>query len=150
MKELVVFIGLPASGKSSFYRQRFGATHAHVSKDLLPAGARDKDARQRALLERILVSGGSAVVDNTNPRAADRAPLIALARAHGARAVGYFFEPQVKGSLRRNQERERRVPAVAVFTTARRLEPPSAAEGFDELFLVRLEENGSFEVSQLF
>jgi predicted kinase len=31
--ELVVFIGLPASGKSSFYRQRFSSTHALVSKD---------------------------------------------------------------------------------------------------------------------
>jgi hypothetical protein len=31
--ELVIFIGLQASGKTSFYRACFAATHAHVSRD---------------------------------------------------------------------------------------------------------------------
>jgi predicted kinase len=30
--ELVVLIGLPAAGKTSFYRARLAATHVHVSK----------------------------------------------------------------------------------------------------------------------
>jgi predicted kinase len=148
MRELVLFIGLQAAGKSSFYQQRFAGTHEHLSKDLMPKGARDKDARQRAQLERILATGGSAVVDNTNPRAADRAPLVALAHARGARALAYFFEPNVKDSLRRNQAREPRVPAVAIYTTARKLEPPSAAEGFEEIFRVR-PQDGSFEVIKI-
>jgi predicted kinase len=33
--ECVILIGLPASGKSTFFRERFAATHDHVSKDLL-------------------------------------------------------------------------------------------------------------------
>lgn len=33
--ELIIFVGLQASGKSSFYRARFAANHEHVSKDLL-------------------------------------------------------------------------------------------------------------------
>jgi predicted kinase len=31
--ELVIFIGLQASGKSTFYHERFARTHVHVSKD---------------------------------------------------------------------------------------------------------------------
>jgi len=33
--ELIIFMGLQASGKSTFYRSRFAATHAYVSKDML-------------------------------------------------------------------------------------------------------------------
>jgi predicted kinase len=32
--EVVIFVGLQASGKSSFFRERFAATHEQVSKDL--------------------------------------------------------------------------------------------------------------------
>ena len=32
--ELIIFVGLDASGKSSFLRKRLAATHEHVSKDL--------------------------------------------------------------------------------------------------------------------
>ncbi len=33
--ELVIFVGLQASGKSTFFRERFATTHELVSKDLL-------------------------------------------------------------------------------------------------------------------
>ena len=45
--EVVILVGLPGSGKTSFFQSRFAASHAHVSKDLLP-NARDKGARQIA------------------------------------------------------------------------------------------------------
>ena len=43
--ELVILVGLQASGKSTFFRERFAATHEHVSKDLFrnnktPTGGR--------------------------------------------------------------------------------------------------------------
>ena len=70
-RELVIFVGLQAAGKSSFFRERFGATHAHVSKDLMPRAARDKESRQLGQIEQALLIGRPVVVDNTNPRAAD-------------------------------------------------------------------------------
>jgi predicted kinase len=78
------------------------------------------------------------VVDNTNAAAADRAPLIALARARGARVVGYFFPPDLAGSRARNARREgrARVPDVALYATLKRLQPPDLAEGFDQLHVV--------------
>jgi len=140
--ELVILIGLPASGKSTFYRERLAATHALVSKDLLPRGA-----RQGPELERALAKGASVAVDNTNPRLVDREPLIALARRFGARVVGYWFPPDVGECLKRNQARvEKRVPKVAIFLAQKRMQPPSMAEGFDELYEVRLVAGGGFEV----
>ena len=140
--DLVILIGLPASGKSTFYRERFAATHALVSKDLLP-----RRAPQAPELERALARGMPVVVDNTNPRVVDREALIAAGRRFGARIVGYFFPPNVRESLGRNQARtEKRVPKVAVFLAAKRMQRPSMAEGFDELYEVRLIEGGGFEV----
>ena len=146
--QLVIFVGLQAAGKSSFFRERFASTHAHVSKDLMPRAAHDKESRQLAQVEQALLIGQPVVVDNTNPRAADRAPLIELARRYEARVVGYFFEPGIQDSLRRNAAREPQVPKVAIFTTAKKLQPPSFEEGFDEIHHVRLAEGGGFSVAQ--
>ena len=142
----MILVGLPGSGKTSFFRSRFAANHAHVSKDLLPS-ARDKGARQIALVEDALRAGRSVVVDNTNPRVVDRAPLVAAARRHGARVVGYFLDTARGECLARNRRREgrARVPDVAVHVAASRLQPLSREEGFDELFTVHAQD-GAFEV----
>jgi predicted kinase len=82
---------------------------------------------------------------------ADRAPVIALARRHGAKVVGYFVDVPVKDALARNSGRDgrERVPNVAIYTIARRLEPPSPAEGFDELYRVQPAGDGEFTVERL-
>jgi predicted kinase len=146
--ECVIFVGLQASGKTTFYRERFASSHEHISKDNFPK-ARDREMRQTALLDQTLACGRSVVMDNTNPTPADRRGPIAVARAHGARVVGYFFESAGLTSLGRNRRREgkARVPDVAILATAKRLVPPLRAEGFDEIYTVRLTDQGAFEVS---
>ncbi len=145
--ECVLLVGLQASGKTSFYRARFASTHEHVSKDNFP-NVRLRDARQLALVGAALAAGRSVVVDNTNPTSAERGPLIALARSHGARVIGYYFESTRAESLGRNRRREgkARVPDVAILTTAKRLVPPALPEGFDELYRVHLTHDDGFEV----
>jgi predicted kinase len=146
--ECAILVGLPAAGKTTFYRDRLAGTHDHVSKDLM-RNNRAPGRRQEQLIVEALAAGRSVAIDNTYPTAAVRAPLIALARAHGARVVGYFFPAEAKDALRRNRLREGpdRVPDVAIFTTRKRLEPPSHEEGFDRLYLVVLNEaERSFEL----
>jgi predicted kinase len=152
--ELVIFTGLQASGKSTFYRQRFAGTHELVSKDLMQ---RNKGRRQAQLIEAALSAGRSVVVDNTNPSLEERAELIRLGRAHGADITGYFFEPHVSKSLKRNEQRtgKARVPNIGIFATAKKLVPPTYDEGFDKLYRVRIAEGDegtgteNFEVSEL-
>ncbi len=69
--------------------------------------------------------------------------LRTVVRACGARLIGYFFDVSTRAAIARNQQRagRARVPPVAVFTTARRLEPPTRDEGFDELYRVTLDED---------
>jgi predicted kinase len=144
--ELVVFVGLQASGKSTFFRERFAGVYQHVSKDLFPHN-RNKNRRQEQLLHAALSAGRSLVVDNINPTPEDRRPLVRLGHEQGAKILGYFFEASVRGCLRRNEMREgkARVPDVAIHATAKKLVAPSIEEGFDELICVRLNDS-AFEV----
>ena len=43
--ELVIFVGMQAAGKSTWYATHLAATHVHVSKDLMK-NVRDRDAHQ--------------------------------------------------------------------------------------------------------
>jgi predicted kinase len=135
--ELIIFVGLQAAGKSTYYQTHFAATHVHVSKDLM-ANVRNRDARQLQLIEAALAEGKSVVVDNTNATPAVRAPLIEIGRRHGATIVAFHFETVVKDALARNRAREgkARVPDVAIFTTRKKLVPPAFAEGFDEVRVI--------------
>ena len=142
--ELVVFVGLQAAGKSGFYSTRYAGTHLHVSKDLFPPRSRHKSERELRQIEQALATGRSVVVDNTNARRADRASLVEVARRYGARIVAVHFLASVGEALGRNRKRDgkARVPDVAIFTTAKRLEPPEQEEGFDEVIRVRLGDSG--------
>ena len=138
-RELVILMGLPGAGKSTFYAQHLAATHAHVSMDALPRTASNKRARQRRLVEEALAAGRSVAVDNVNPTRAERADLIALAHAAGARVRGFWLDAPPRACLGRNDRRTgpSRVPPVAIFTFAKRFEEPALAEGFAELARVR-------------
>ena len=140
--EVAILVGLQRAGKTTFYRERLAATHVHVSKDNFRNNRRP-DRRQKHLIEEDLSESRSVAVDNTNATAADRAVLIELAKRLGASVVCYYFPPDVDGSLKRNAGRtgKARVPDGVIHMTARRLEPPSPAEGYDRFFEVRLEAN---------
>lgn len=138
--ELIVFVGMQASGKSTYYATHFAATHVHVSKDLMK-NTRNRDERQQQMIEQALAAGRSVVVDNTNATPAVRAPLIEQGRRHRARVIACYFEIAPKDAVARNRLREgkARVPDVAIFVTAKRLVPPGFTEGFDEVRVIRAE-----------
>jgi predicted kinase len=145
--ELIMMIGLQASGKSTFARSRFGETYQFVSKDQLYNNS-NAARRQRQLIETALQQGLSVVVDNTNPTREVRSELINLGHLYAAEIIGYYFPVELKQCLERNRAREgrARVPDVAIFATLKRLTRPSYTEGFTKLFSVYNRGEQRFEV----
>ncbi len=131
-------VGLQGSGKSTWVAASLTGTHAVVSKDHWPR-ARRREARQQRVVADLLAEGRSVVVDNTHPSVAERAPLVAAARVAGVPVRAVWVDTPVEVCLIRNDAREGRakVPLVGVFATRRRLVPPSVAEGFDRVDVVR-------------
>ncbi len=142
--EAVVFIGIQGSGKSSFFKERFFTTHLRISLDLLKTRNREK-----RLLEVCLETDQRFVIDNTNSVRAERAKYIEAAKAARFQVVGYYFQSEIESCLRRNAGRPEaeRVPDVAIYSTAKKLELPNWKEGFDKLYYVRLED-GRFVVEE--
>lgn len=141
----VLLIGIPASGKSTFCYQRFFDSHVRINRDQLKTRHREV-----LLLAACLQGRQSFVVDNTNFSKESRARFIAPARAAGFRVVGYYFDTRVADALARNRQRtgRGRIPDQGVLGIARRLEPPTRDEGFDELWRVSLDGTGGFAVDE--
>ena len=143
--EAVVFGGIQSSGKSSFYRARFFDTHLRINLDMLKTRH-----REQLLLHACVEAKQPFVVDNTNPSVEERARYIELARSGDFRVVGYFFRSWPKEALARNERRtgKARIPEKGILGTYKRLRTPTAEEGFDELYQVRIDETGRFVVEE--
>lgn len=143
--EMVLFIGLQATGKSSFYREKFFRTHVRINLDLLRTRY-----RQKLLVDACLAGKTKFVVDNTNLTRDERAPLIQASKAAGFRVAGYYFESKVAEAMQRNRLRpeNERVPDIAIAGSSNRLQLPMIDEGFDELFFVSLAADNQFKVEE--
>ena len=133
-KTVVIMTGLQGSGKSTFFLKFLASDFVRVNLDTLKTRYQEK-----LLIEKCLSEGCSYAVDNTNPTRADRERYIIPAKEAGYRIVGYYIDADVSDCLGRNSLREgkARVPDVAIYATAKKLEIPSYDEGFDELYTVK-------------
>jgi len=139
--ECVIFIGMQATGKSSFYRERFFNTHIRINRDMLKT-----QHRERLLLDACINAKQSFVLDNTNVTRIARAHVITTAKAAGFRIAGFYFASKLAEAMRRNALREgaARIPDVGLLGTHARLELPRLEEGFDALNYVRLNDGIGF------
>jgi predicted kinase len=143
--EAVIFIGLQGAGKSTFYKERFFATHMRINLDMLKTRH-----RERRFLETCIETRQRFVVDNTNPTRAERKVYIEAAKQTGLRVIGYYFQSKIEECHRRNVQRpaEQQIPLHGIRGAAGRLQLPSKDEGFDELYYVRIDEANRFVVEE--
>ena len=142
--QLIIFIGVQASGKSTFYKHNFYNTHLRLNLDMLKT-----QHRENIIFEAGLASKTKMVIDNTNPTKEDRVRYMQRAKDAGFEIVAYYFETDLKSTLERNNQREGKanIPEAGVRATYKKLEIPSLNEGFDKIFKVKIAGNGEFLIS---
>ncbi|RFM31176.1 ATP-binding protein [Chitinophaga silvisoli] len=134
--EAIIFCGLQASGKSTFYKEHFFNSHARISLDLLHTRNRED-----IFLHACLSSHMPFVVDNTNPTRNERQKYIVLAKHKHYTIKCYYFQTSLQDALTRNNTRQGKalIPHVGIKATLRRFQMPELFEGFDAIQYVKLE-----------
>ncbi|MEN0047886.1 MAG: ATP-binding protein [Bacteroidota bacterium] len=133
--QAILFIGIQASGKSTFYKERFFNTHVRISMDLL--NTRNKENQ---FLEKCIELQQRLVIDNTNPTTVERAKYILKLKVAKYEVIGYYFHADLTASIQRNEQRKgkERIPIVGIRSTYKKMELPSYEEGFDKLYQVEI------------
>jgi predicted kinase len=143
--QAVIFIGVQASGKSTFFKERFADTHIRINLDMLKTRHREE-----LLVKACLEARQSFVVDNTNPRGEDRQRYIVPAKDAGFEVIGYYFESIISTILERNRLRlgKERIPEAGIRAAYNKFQIPTLVEGFDKLYYVKINPGGLFMVEE--
>jgi len=137
--QAIIFMGIQASGKTSFYKEYFFNSHVRISLDLL--NTRNKQSR---FLQTCFDTHSRFVIDNTNPRTDVRAEFIEKANQYKYEVIGYYFKSSLMESLQRNSKRKgkEQIPEAGIRKCYASLELPSFNEGFHSLYYVELTDSG--------
>lgn len=139
-RTMILFTGIQASGKTTFYQKNFKERYVHINLDTL--NTRNKEWRA---IEECIKTGKNFVVDNTNPTRADREKYISIAKENHYQVIGYYFKSSISECIERNEHRtgKAKVPRCAIAGTSKKLELPDLQEGFDKLLYVYIEDSKS-------
>jgi predicted kinase len=144
----VLAIGLPGSGKSSWFK-RHNVTP--LSSDMVRALLFDDPAEQRfqdlvfsnlrsMLRARLLARRPMNYLDATNLSPHDRQSWIKLARDFGYEVQAVYFDVPLDVCLERNHKRQRVVTDDVMHKMSAKLKPPSFDEGFSKITVVRVKQ----------
>ena len=139
--EGIIFIGIQATGKSTFYKNNFFNTHVRISLDLL-----NTRNREFQILDKCLELQQRVVIDNTNPTSIEREKYIDKFFKSKYKIIGYYFQSKIEESLDRNRGRigKDKISEIGILSTHKKMELPTQNEGFDELYYVELINNNFF------
>jgi len=142
--ELILLIGVQASGKSTFCHQRFLNSHVRISLDLL-----NTRYKEQQFLDTCFAVQQKIVVDNTNTTREERNRYIEQAKRSKYKVIGYFFETDFESAMARNALRTGKsfIPEVGIKSAFKRLQQPVWDEGFDRLYTVKLQDT-TFAIHQ--
>jgi len=146
---VVLAIGLPGSGKSSWFKRH---SIIPLSSDLVrgllfddPTEQRFQDlvfSTLRAMLRARMIAGRPwNYIDATNLSPKERHSWIKMAKDFGYEAHAVFFDVPTDVCMERNRLRSRNVPDEIMLRMAQKLRPPKFEEGFAKVTIVRLKKH---------
>ena len=143
---VVLAIGLPGSGKSSWFKRH---NITPLSSDMLRALLFDDPTEQRfqdlifsnlrsMLKARLIAKRPLNYVDATNLTPHERQSWIKLGHDYGYEVQAVFFDVPLEVCLERNHKRERIVADDVMRRMSAKLKPPTFDEGFSKITVVRV------------
>ena len=143
---VVLAIGLPGSGKSSWFKRH---NVVPLSSDMVRTLLFDDVREQRfqdlvfsnlrsMLKARLIAKRPMNYVDATNLTPQERQHWIKLAKDYNYEVHAVFFDVPLEVCIERHQRRDRVVPEDIMRRMAAKLKPPSFPEGFAKITVVRV------------
>jgi predicted kinase len=142
--KIVLLVGLPGSGKSTWAEGKPGVLSSDAVRELLADDPNNQYIHAlvfrvlRDLLKhRVELKRPVTYVDATNLTPYEREPYVKLAHQLNCKIEAVFFDVPLEECLRRNRGRARMVPDEIIRKMAARLVKPSAKEGFSRVNVLR-------------
>lgn len=145
MRRIVLMVGLPGSGKSTWLAQQgIVPLSSDWVRQILADDATDQSIHQRVFLtlryllrHRLGIGRPVSYLDATHLTPAERKPYIRIAGWYGCEIEAIFFDTPLEICKARNRGRERVVPEEALDRMAAKLVPPCVEEGFSRVVVIR-------------
>jgi len=130
-QELVLMMGFPGSGKTTYVKNCIPDTYTKLHGDILKTNAKKKKALKIAL-----ESKKSVVLDATHPNKEKRKTFIEIAKDYNVPVRLIHISTDFDESKSRNENREQKVPIIVLYVYRKNYEEPELSEGYSDVITV--------------